>query len=111
MPYASIQYSSNLPITLLHRYEEIWRHLHRWFPEGSLTVGDTENGYTPKGVVETSMHHSATMIGNSTHTTTNEVIEDETLGAVTDLVRAQVITMSRVMEKQWIKLTGTSTHT
>lgn len=87
--------------------------MHRWFPEGSLTVGDTENGYTPKGVVETSMHYSATMIGNSMNTSTSiiEVNEDETLGAVTDLVRAQVITMSRVMEKQWMKLTGTSSHT
>ena len=105
--------SSTLPLTLTqkNRYEENWRHLHRWFPEGSLTLGDTENGYTPKAVVETSMHYSATVIGNSTNGTTIEVTENESLGAVTDLVRAQVITMSRVMEKQWIKLTGTSSHT
>ena len=85
--------------------------MHRWFPEGSLTLGDTENGYTPKAVVETSMHYAATLVGNSNNSTTSEVTDDETLGAVTDLVRAQVITMSRVMEKQWIKLTGTSSHT
>ena len=86
------------------RYEDKWKLMQKWFPEGSITPGDVERGYTPKGLAVFAMELSS----NSTVKESNGKVVSNTknnkLNDVIELVRAQVITMSNVMSEQWQKL-------
>jgi hypothetical protein len=91
--------------SMKRRYEGRWRHLHQWFPEGSLTAGDVDNGYTPQAAVKTAFDFTPPDAGTAAAGAPGGAGgEDSTLGAVADLVRAQVVTMSTILEKQWVKL-------
>lgn len=83
-----------------------------------MTIGDIENGYTTQKVVETAMGYATdkSTVGATAGLEMKglhprESAEDESLAAVTDLVRAQVVTMSTVMEKQWVKIAAAASPT
>jgi hypothetical protein len=94
------------------RYEEYWRSLRRWFPEGTITAGDIERGFVPAKMVDQIMDVASSSVtvesskqSSGSGSGSGDVSKDfATLGAVADLARAQVITMTNVLETQWRKL-------
>jgi hypothetical protein len=92
------------------RYQNNWSDLHSWFPEGSITSSDIEGGKSPVGMI-TELISIISIDRKQLKDNTSRINPggsknqgENTLGEIIDFTRAQVLTMSQVLQKLWNKL-------
>jgi hypothetical protein len=101
------------------RFQDNWRKSRDSFPDDLLKENSSESGYSVGDLVRSIMLASSPLEAEqgqgqgeergdreSERGATKPSLEDGTMGAVIDHARAQILTMSGILESQWSKVQG-----